>query len=221
MSELENDTDRLLQSLTFGEDPFAGFVARASAEGLPEIQVSTVFGRFLQLLVEVTGARLVLEVGTLGGYSAAWMARALPEGGRIISCEIDPHHADVARANLKGAGLDQRVTIEVAPALDTLGGLGDDPSVAGHVDLAFIDADKENNANYLDLAVALSHPGTVIVVDNVVRSGGILDAFSTDPRILGTRKVLERLGTHPRIESTALQTVGIKGHDGFAIARVK
>jgi predicted O-methyltransferase YrrM len=221
MSELEHDVDLLLQTLTFGEDPYAGFVARASAEGLPEIQVSTVFGRFLQLLVELTNARLVLEVGTLGGYSAAWMARALPDGGRIISCEIDPHHAEVAAANLRGAGLDGRVNIRVGPALETLEQLGGDSGVAGRVDLAFIDADKENNANYLDLAVGLAHSGTLIIVDNVVRAAGILDPFNSDPRIVGTRAVLQRLGEHPQLESTALQTVGIKGHDGFAIARVR
>jgi predicted O-methyltransferase YrrM len=220
VSQLEVDVDNLLQSLTFGDDPFGSFIGRSSAAGLPEIQVSTVFGRYLELLVRITGACLVLEVGTLGGYSAAWMARALEDGGRIISCEIDAHHAETARENLASVGLADRVDVRVAPALETLAALREDPTVAGHVDLAFIDADKENNANYLDLAVELAHQGTVLIVDNVVRDGGILDESSSDPRVVGTRAVLTRLGQHPRLRATAIQTVGAKHHDGFAIAVV-
>jgi len=220
MSELEINVDHLLQSLTFGEDPFAGFVARSSAAGLPEIQVSTVFGRYLEIITRLSRAQLILEVGTLGGYSAAWMARALPSGGRIISLEIDAHHAEVASENLASVGLGDRVEVRVGPALESLESMRNDPAISGKVDLAFIDADKENNANYLDFAVEFSHDGSVVIVDNVVRNGGILDEASTDPRIVGTRAVLAQLGRRPELTATALQTVGIKHHDGFAFAIV-
>lgn len=220
MSQLEIDVDHFLQQSTFGEDPFADFVTRSRDAGLPEIQVSTVFGRLLELFVRMTNAQTVLEIGTLGGYSAAWMASALSEGGRVTSLEIDPHHAKVARENLASVNLEDRVEIKVGPALETLVGLRGDPSVAGRVDLAFIDADKENNANYVNHVVDLAHPGTVIIVDNVVRDGGILDTETSDPRIKGTRAVLQLLGEHPRLSATAIQTVGMKHYDGFAVAIV-
>lgn len=212
--------DAYLQSATFGEDPFAGFIDRSRAAGLPEIQVSVVFGRLLELLVRLTGARTILEIGTLGGYSAAWMARGLASGGRIISCEIDPRHAEVARDNLASVGLDHAVEVLVGPALETLPGLYRDPEINNRVDLSFIDADKSNNPHYVDHAERLSRRGALIIVDNVVRHGSVLDASSTDANVKGTREVLELLGRHPRLTATALQTVGLKGHDGFAIALV-
>jgi predicted O-methyltransferase YrrM len=220
MTQLEIDVDSYLQLATFGEDPFAAFVERSTQAGLPQIQVSTVFGRFLELLTRITGATTVLEVGTLGGYSAAWMASALPAGGRITSLEIDPHHAATARENLASVGLADRVEIHVGPALETLVGLRGDATVAGRVELAFIDADKVNNAHYVNHVVELAKPGAVIIVDNVVRDGSVLDAATDDPTIVGTRAVLELLGSHPRLTATALQTVGMKHHDGFAMAIV-
>ena len=221
MSSSEVDIDQLLQQLTFGEDPFASFVQRSRDAGLPEIQVSVVFGRALELYARLTAAEVVLEVGTLGGYSAAWIARGLLPGGRIISLEIDPHHAEVARENLASVDLGERVEIRVGAALDTLPAMYDDPAIAGQVDLVFIDADKRNNPHYLDHAVALARPGALLIVDNVVRSGGVLDPNSTDPNIVGTREVLRRLGSNPRLIATALQSVGMKGHDGYALAFVK
>ena len=220
MSSNELDVDRLLQTLTFGDDPYAHFNERATAEDIPPIQVAPVFGRLLQILTELLDVRVALEVGTLAGYSAAWIASGFGDGGRLISLELEPHHAKVARENLASVGLDRAVDIRIGSALDTLPGLHDDPTVAGHVDLSFIDADKASNAAYLEHAIALSRPGALIIVDNVVRQGEVLDASSTDPNVIGTRKVLTLLGSHPRLHSTALQTVGLKGHDGFAAAIV-
>jgi predicted O-methyltransferase YrrM len=215
----EADIDLFLQSRTFGDDPYGTFVERARAEGLPEIQVSVVFARALELFASLSCAELILEIGTLGGYSAAWMSRGLLDNGRIVTLEIDPHHAQVARDNLASVGLERIVDVRVGAALDVLPGLHDDQSIAGRVDMAFIDADKENNARYLEHAVQLARPGALIIVDNVVRSGGIIDD-SDDPRIAGSREVLALLGSHPRLRATALQTVGTKGHDGFALAIV-
>ena len=220
MATPEFTIDQYLQQSTFGDDPFGGFVQRSRDAGLPEIQVSVVFGRALELFTRLTNARLVIEVGTLGGYSAAWMARALPEDGRVITLEIDPHHAEVARANLASVALDHKVDVRVGPALDTLLELRHDPLVAGHMDFAFIDADKSNNPNYVAQVVELARPGALIIVDNVVRSGTVLDADSNDPNTVGTRAVLAMLGSNPRLSATALQTVGLKGHDGFAMAFV-
>jgi predicted O-methyltransferase YrrM len=187
--------------------------------GLPAIGVSRLQGKFLFLLAKIAQARRVLEIGTLGGYSSIWMARALPPEGRIITLEVDPGHAEVARENLGRAGLLDRVDIRVGPALDTLPALH--ASGAGPFDLVFIDADKENNAAYLDWAVKLSHPGTIILVDNVVRDGKVIHAKSRDGDIRGTRAMAERMAAHPRLTATVLQTVGVKGYDGFALAIVK
>ncbi len=214
------DIDQFLQANTFGDDPYGAFVERSRAGGLPEIQVSAVFARALELFVRLRRAQLIIEVGTLGGYSAAWMARGLGDKGRIVTLEIDAHHADVARQNLDSVGLGERVDVRVGAALDLLPTMYDDPAICGHVDLAFIDADKENNANYLEHVVALARPGALIIVDNVVRDGAIIDENNSDPRVTGSRDVLKLLGQHPRLSSTALQTVGTKGHDGFAMAIV-
>ena len=220
MSSSEADIDRYLQRATFGDDPFDSFIQRSRDGGLPEIQVSVVFGRALELFARLCSAKVVLEVGTLGGYSAAWITRGLGADGRVTTLEIDAHHAQVARENLESVGLADRVNVIVGAALETLPLLHADPAIAGRVDLAFIDADKANNPFYVDHAVQLARPGALIIVDNVVRKGSVLDDTSADPSTVGTRRVLEVLGSHPRLSATALQTVGLKGHDGFAFAVV-
>lgn len=185
-----------------------------AAAGLPDIDVSPPQGKLLHLLALASGARRVLEVGTLGGYSTIWLARAVGESGRITTLEIDPHHAEVARANLAAAGVGDRVEVITGAAIDTLGRL------AGPFDLVFIDADKENNVAYVRAAIGLSRPGTVIVVDNVVREGGVLDAASGDPRIIGTRALFDFVSAEPRLTATVIQTVGRKKWDGFLLAIV-
>ena len=185
---------------------------------LPAIDVSPLQGKFLQVLIQMTQAKRVLEIGTLGGYSTIWMARALPKRGRVISLEFTPRHAEVARANLHCAGLLNRVDIRVGPALESLPVLN--ASGAGPFDLIFIDADKENNPHYLQWALKLSRRGTVIVVDNIARQGSVLEAKSSKPDIVGTRRCLEMMAAEPRLCAVALQTVGVKGLDGFALAVV-
>lgn len=211
--------DSYFTSAVLGGDDFAPIVAKSVASGLPEIAVSVAQGKFLALLCEIAGAKRVLEFGTLGGYSAAWMARAVGEGGHVVTLELEPRHAEVAGENLADVGLGERVQIIEGPALESVQRLVQDGS--GAFDLVFIDADKPNNTNYLREALKLSHPGTVIVVDNVVRGGNVVDADSSDEAVLGSREVLELLGSDDRLDATALQTVGDKGWDGFAIARVK
>jgi predicted O-methyltransferase YrrM len=188
------------------------------AARLPAIDVSPLQGKFLHVLVQMTQAKRVLEIGLLGGYSTIWMARALPKGGRIVSLEFSPRHAEVARANLRHAGLLRRVEIRVGPALASLPVLKAEG--AGPFDLIFIDADKENNPQYLEWAIKLSRPGTLIVVDNVARHGTVIEAKSAAPDIRGTRRCLEMMAAHPRLSAVALQTVGVKGLDGFAMAVV-
>jgi predicted O-methyltransferase YrrM len=185
---------------------------------LPAIDISPLQGKFLHVLIQMTQARRVLEIGTLGGYSTIWMARALPKRGRIISLEFSPRHAEVARANLRCAGMLSRVDIRVGPALESLPVLK--ASGAGPFDLIFIDADKENNPQYLQWALKLSRRGTVIVVDNVARHGSVVQARSSKPDIVGTRRCLEMMASEPRLCAVALQTVGVKGLDGFALAVV-
>ena len=204
------------EQLLADADPVFEAVLRANAAGgLPAIDVSPAQGKFLHLMVKITGARRVLEIGTLGAYSTIWMAKALPAGGELITLEYSPKHAEVARDNLARAGLLERVEVKIGPALDSL------PGLAGPFDLIFIDADKPNNANYLDWAVKLSRPGTVIILDNVVRDGKVADAKSSDPGVKGSRAAFDFLRAHPHIEATSLQTVGLKGWDGFVLARVK
>jgi predicted O-methyltransferase YrrM len=209
------DVDAYLSELFVGED---GALERSAAAGLPPIAVSPPQGKLLYLLARVRGARRILEVGTLGGYSAIWLARALPSDGALVTLEIDAKHAAVARENLAAAGLQQLVTVEVAPALQTLDRLV--ASGAEPFDLIFIDADKRNNPNYLRRALDLSRAGALIVVDNVVRGGAVADARSRDPDVVGTRRCLEMMAGEPRLQATAIQTVGQKGYDGFAIALV-
>ncbi len=193
-------------------------LADSTAAGLPAIAVAPNQGKLLNLLARLRGARRILEVGTLGGYSAIWLGRALPPEGRLVTLEVDPKHAQVAEKNLARAGLRDKVQIRIGPALETLARLAAEKPEP--FDLTFIDADKQNNANYFDAALKLSRPGSLILVDNVVRKGAIRDASSSDPAITGTRKLFDRLRDEPRVDATAIQTVGIKGWDGLAIALV-
>ncbi|MFF0445085.1 O-methyltransferase [Streptomyces sp. NPDC004609] len=194
-------------------------LADSDAAGLPSIAVAANQGKLLHLLARTLGARTVLEIGTLGGYSTIWLARALPATGRLISLEYSPDHAEVARANLARAGLDSIAEIRTGPALETLPMLAAEPG-AGPFDLFFIDADKVNNPRYVEWALKLSRPGSLIVVDNVVRGGSILDAGTDDPAVRGTREMYELVAREPRLDATAVQTVGSKGYDGFLLARV-
>jgi predicted O-methyltransferase YrrM len=186
--------------------------------GLPSIQVAPNQGKLLSILARILGARSILEIGTLGGYSTIWLARGLSAGGRVVTLEADPKHAEVARANLARAGLAAVVSVREGKALDTL------PAIAaegmGPFDLVFIDADKENIPEYFTWALGLSRPGTLIVVDNVIRGGAVADAGTTDPRVVGVRRFNERVAKEPRVIATALQTVGSKGHDGLAFVLV-
>lgn len=189
-------------------------IANAEA-GMPTHDVSAVQGKFLALLVKLIGARHVLEIGTLGGYSTLWMARALQPGGRVTSIELDPLRAKVAIENCRAAGCADKVDIRIGAASEVLAQL------EGPFDLVFIDADKPNNPVYLEWALKLTRPGSVIVGDNVVRGGAVVDNMSTDPNVLGVRRFAEMLATDPRLDSTALQTVGEKGWDGFTVSLVK
>ncbi len=211
--------DEYLNERLVERDPaLEAALADSAAAGLPAIAVAPNQGKLLNLLARLRGARRVLEVGTLGGYSAIWLARALPADGRLVTLEVDPKHAQVAEKNLARAGLRDKVEIRVGPALETLARLVADKQPP--FDLTFIDADKQNNANYFDAALKLSRPGSLILIDNVVRRGAITDARSTDPAITGTRKLFDRLRDEPRVDATAVQTVGVKGWDGLAIALV-
>lgn len=211
--------DSYISSRLVGADPALDEALRANAAGgLPAIDVSAPQGKLLHLLARSIGARRILEVGTLGGYSTIWLARALPEGGRLVTLELEQKHADVASANLTQAGLRNVVDIRVGPALQALPKLENEG--AGPFDLAFIDADKPNNANYFAWALKLSRPGGLIIVDNVVRNGAVADAANSDENVKGARALFDALATEPRVTATAIQTVGSKGWDGFAIAIV-
>jgi predicted O-methyltransferase YrrM len=200
------------------DEALTAALAASDEGGLPQIAVSAPLGKLLHLLALTQGARRILEIGTLGGYSTIWLARALPADGRLVSLEYDPHHADVARANLAHAGLDKIVEVRTGAALDSLAAL--ETEGAAPFDLFFIDADKVNNPNYVEWAVKLSRPGSVIIVDNVVRGGAVADATSEDEAVRGTRRMIELVGGHPRLDATAVQTVGGKSYDGFLLARV-
>ncbi|HEX9338773.1 MAG TPA: O-methyltransferase [Pseudonocardiaceae bacterium] len=190
-------------------------LAASAAANLPPIQVSPAQGRLLQLLASIHGARTILEIGTLGGYSTICLARGMAPGGHVTTLEIDPTHADVARANFARAGLTDTIDLRLGPAVDTL------PTLEGPFDLIFIDADKPSNPDYFVWALRLSRPGTVIIVDNVVRNGRVLESSSDDPVINGTRRVVELIGKEPGVTATAIQTVGDKGYDGFILATVR
>ncbi len=207
-------TDRLLPADAILD---AALEANAAA-GLPPIDVAPDQGKLLQMLAQLRGARRILEIGTLGGYSTIWLARALPAGGRLVTLEADPKHAAVAQANITRAGLMDRVDVRLGLALDSLRKLAEEG--AEPFDLIFIDADKPNNSAYLEWALKFSRLGTLIITDNVVRSGRIIDAGDPDPRVQGARHFFEMLAAEPRVTATALQTVGSKGYDGFAMALV-
>ena len=209
--------DDYLVDTLIGHDPaLERVIAIQEDAGLPAIEVAPVAGKLLHLLARIAGARRVLEIGTLGGYSTIWLARGVAEGGLVVTIEAEPRNAEIARTNIDAAGLADRVDIVVGRAADVL------PTLAGTepFDLVFIDADKESNKLYLDWAARLGHPGTVVVVDNIGREGDIVDGDTADSKVSGTRAGLEMLGTDRRFDATALQTVGIKGWDGFALAVV-
>lgn len=212
--------DQYITKLFVPNDPALDAAMRASAAAnLPAISVSPSQGKLLMVLARAAGAKNILEIGTLGAYSTIWLARGLARGGRVITLEANEKHAAVARTNLANAGLADVVQIRVAPALQSLPGLfAESP---GGFDFIFIDADKANYPEYLKWAIKLSHPGTVIVADNVVRKGAIIDAATTDADILGMRKFNEILAAEPRLAATELQVVGSKGYDGIAIAVVQ
>ena len=199
------------------EDRANSQALRANAEaGLRPIDVSPAQGKFLNLLVRMSGAKRVLEIGTLGAYSTIWMAKALPADGAVVTLEYDPHHAEVARQNIERAGLSDRITVRIGAAAETLSLLAaENPEP---FDLVFIDADKPNNTVYLDWAIKLGRPGTVIVLDNVVRDGQLVNAESSDPNVVGSRGAFDLIAANSRLSATALQTVGAKGYDGFVIA---
>ena len=219
MNDRWDEVDRYLGHLLAPSDPVLDAALAASgAAGLPTIQVSHLQGSLLQLLARSVRSTSILEIGTLGGYSTIWLARALPPGGRLITLEVDPRHAAVARGNLERAGLSASVDVRVGPALATLAA-GPAPGFAPF-DFTFIDADKESSAEYFDHAVRLSRPGALIVVDNIVREGAVVDASSRDPRVQGIRRLLEAMAGDPRVRTSAVQTVGAKRYDGWAIALV-
>jgi predicted O-methyltransferase YrrM len=217
--ELWTAVDQYINGLLVPGDPVLNAAVEAStAAGLPSIQVSPPQGKLLHLLARMQGAHNILEIGTLGGYSTIWMARALPPGGHLITLEADAKHAGVARANFSRAGLAGMIELRMGPALGTL------PQIAaegrGPFDLVFIDANKDSMPEYFDWALKLSRRGSVIIADNVIRDGAVIDAASKDPDIQGVRRFNERLAAEPRVSATEIQTVGSKGYDGFALALV-
>lgn len=217
------EVDGYFSNLLLLEDPVLKEVQEATrAAGLPEIEVSPALGQFLHLLVRTKGARKVLEVGTLGGYSTIFMARALPADGRLISLEVNPAHGEVARKNISRAGLTDLVEIRIGPALESLAVLAEEKAEdnTAPFDLVFIDADKTNNAAYFEWALELTQPGSLIIIDNVVRNGAVLDGANEDQSVQGARQGNQRVGVEKNVTATAIQTVGIKGYDGFLIARV-
>jgi len=202
----------LTDTLVGHDDSLERAVADQDAAHLPSIEVAPLNGKLLHLLARIAGARRVLEIGTLGGYSTIWLARGIPDDGTVTTIEAEPAHAAVARANLERAGVGDKVDIRIGRAADVL------PALDGGYDLVFIDADKESNTIYLDWAARLGHPGTVVVVDNVGRGGDVADSDATASHVTGTRAGLAMLGADPRFDATALQTIDRKGWDGVAIA---
>lgn len=213
------EVDRYISELFVANEPaMEAALAESVKADLPAIAVAANQGKFLQILALAMRARRILEVGTLGGYSSLWLAKALPPGGRLITLEVDPKHAEVARGNFARAGVADRIDLRVGPALEALPKLVEEDG--GPFDMIFIDADKPNYPRYLEWAVRLARRGTLILADNVVREGQVIDATSKDERVRGTRQFNEAFAHHPGIVATALQTVGAKGYDGFAIGVV-
>jgi predicted O-methyltransferase YrrM len=208
----------LIESLVPADPALQAALKATEAAGLPAIEVAPPHGKLLHILARMCGAKRILEIGTLGGYSTIWLARALPKGGKLVSLELQPRNAEVARSNIERAGLGEMVEIRVGPAIDSLPKL--EAENAGPFDFFFIDADKRGNPDYVRWALRLSRPGSVIVVDNVIRDGAVIDAASRDADVQGVRRLNELFASEPRLTATAIQTVGSKGYDGFAIAIV-
>lgn len=219
-NELWTNVDNYLVSILAPSDAsLDAALADSNAGGLPQINVAPNQGKLLELLASINGSRRILEIGTLGGYSTIWLARALPADGTLVTLELEAHHADVARINIDRAGLGELVEIRTGPAAESLRTLiadGVEP-----FDFVFIDADKEGYAEYFSLVLKLSRSGTVIVADNVVREGGVIDPHNADSRVIGIRKFLDTVKGDQRVSGTAVQTVGSKGYDGFALFVVK
>jgi len=209
--------DYIADKLLGADDVLAATLSNNEKQGLPPIDVSAAQGKMLFLLAQIAGANRILEVGTLGGYSTIWLARALPDDGRLVTLELEPHHARVARENLERAGVSDKVDIRIGSAADSLAAM----AMGDPFDFVFIDADKQSNALYVSEAIRLGRSGTTIIVDNVVREGGVLEANSDDERIVGTRALFDMLSADPRLDATAVQTVGAKKWDGFVLARVR
>ena len=217
--ELWTAVDDYINSIAIGTDAaLEAASAAAVAAQLPPISVTPAYGKLLHLMVRAQGAARVLEIGTLAGYSTIWLARAVPPGGRVITLEANATHADIARANIERAGLTGRIELRLGDALATLSKLAAEKQPP--FDFTFIDADRTNLAEYFDWAVRLSHPGSVIIVDNVVRKGSVIDASSDDPNVKGVRRFNDRLTADTRVTATMVQTVSTKGYDGFAMALV-
>jgi predicted O-methyltransferase YrrM len=213
--ELWKSVDQYFEAMLLPHDPLLDAAVQASVEAkLPPIAVSAVQGKLLHLLARAMGARRILEIGTLGGYSTIWLGRALPAGGRLTTLELDARHAEVARSNLARAGLLDKVELLLGPAIDTL------PKLTGPFDLFFIDADKPSNPDYFTWAMKLARPGSMIIVDNVVRKGAVVDAKSADADVRGVRRCVELMSKEPRFSATVLQSVGTKGYDGLVMGVV-
>ena len=217
--ETWTSVDRYITDLLVPADPALEAALRDSADaGLPHINVTPNLGKLLWMLARIQGSRNILEIGTLGGYSTIWLARALPEDGKLVTLELDPKHAEIARKNFARAGLTDRIELRLGKALDSLAHL--QAERRGPFDLTFIDADKPNNTNYFQWALKLSRKGSIIIVDNVVRDGQVINAASTDASVQGVRQFNDMLASETRVSATALQTVGSKGYDGLAIVLV-
>lgn len=217
--QLWTDVDQYTTGLLIAHDPaLDAALAASDAAGLPAISVSPSQGKLLMLLAQLAGASQVLEIGTLGGYSSIWLARALPPGGRLITLEAEPKHAEVARGNLARAGFADRVEVRLGDARSSIQQLAAEGR--GPFDLIFIDADKQSIPHYLEWSLKLARPGTLIIVDNVVRDGALIDNQSKDANVQGVRRMHEMLAAEPRISATTIQTVGSKGYDGFTLGLV-
>jgi predicted O-methyltransferase YrrM len=218
--ELWTAVDEYLNAHLIPNDPILDAALKSNtAANLPTIDVTPTQGKLLHFLARIQGARRILEIGTLGAYSTIWLARALPIDGKLITLEVSAKHAQVARANIERAELSSIVELRQGAALDSLKKL--QKEAVPPFDLIFIDADKENNPVYLEWAIRLSRPGTIIIVDNVIRDGAIIHPEDTDPRVQGSRRLFEKIAADPHLDATALQIVGSKGYDGFALAIVK